>query len=349
MNRTLFFSAVLASALPAAASATLVSFLAAPIVGQASQPKSTAPTEAAIKKAKEINAAGSGFSLLIMHRGKVIAEDYPNGGLASRATELASGTKSFVGVLALAAQEDGLLKLDEPVSQTLTEWRNDNRKDMTIRQLLQLVGGLPSPPSPLRGGRVPSYAEAIQTETNAPLGARFQYGATPFMVFGEVMRRKLLPKNVGVLEYMRTRIFQPIGVQYGFWRLDRDGQPHMPSGAYMNASNWAKFGESIRLDGKGILKPGQTHELFKASSANPSYGLTWWLPAKNGTRGAGLLSFNYPSDLPQDIVQAAGAGGQVLMIIPSHELVIVRQAPVRGSMRFDQVGFLRALLDIPAK
>lgn len=48
-------------------------------------------------------------------------EDYPGRGSPIRAHELASGTKSFCGVMAVAAVQDGLLSLEEPLAQTLTE------------------------------------------------------------------------------------------------------------------------------------------------------------------------------------------------------------------------------------
>jgi CubicO group peptidase (beta-lactamase class C family) len=67
---------------------------------------------------------------------------------------LASGTKSFAGVLAAAAQEDKILKLDERVSETITEWKSDKEKSkITIRQLLTLTSGLDTG----QNGRPPNY------------------------------------------------------------------------------------------------------------------------------------------------------------------------------------------------
>lgn len=297
------------------------------------------PNPAQIKAAAEYSASKNGFSYLVMHRGKVIAEENPN-----QATELASGTKSFSGVLALCAQEDGLLRLDEKVSETLPEWQDDSRKTITIRQLLTLTSGIPGGQNALMGGKVPSYKEAILVKATRPPGQRFQYGPTPFMIFGEVLRRKLEPKKESVMNYMERRLFKPIGLHHGFWRKDKDGNPHLPSGAHLSAREWAKFGEMIRLDGKGVLKPGQTKALFQATQANPSYGLTWWLPAANGLRPDGFRRWNAPSDLPKDIYTAGGAGGQRLYVIPSRELVVVRQAPVRLQDDFEDGVFLAKLL-----
>src|SRR5205814_9185898 len=108
------------------------------------------------KSAAAYSAKHKGISCLVMIDGNVVFEDYPNGGKADRAFELASGTKSFWGVAAVAAVQDGLLKLDERAADTLTEWKDDAKKSkVMLRQILSLTAGLP-------GGRVgqpPPYAE----------------------------------------------------------------------------------------------------------------------------------------------------------------------------------------------
>lgn len=331
--------------------AHMTATLLAALTLSALPPTTQPPTADQIQAAARVSAEARGFAFLVMHEGKVIFEAYPNGGSASRATELASGTKSFAGVMALAAQEDGLLKLDESVSDTLSEWRDPDRKNITIRELLTLTSGVPGAHptvGPQRPGRpsaqrVPSYAEAILAKPSAAPGTRFQYGATPFMVFGEVMRRKLQPTGEGVLAYLERRVFAPIELKVGRWRRDRDGNLHLPSGAALTAREWAKFGEMIRLNGKGVLRESSVAELWKGTRARPSYGLTWWLPAE-GPVGAGLPR-SAGTDLPKDIRMAAGAGGQRLWVIPSRGLTIVRLAPVLGERTpFDDRTILTPLL-----
>jgi len=203
--------------------------------------------------AAEYSARYRGISLLVMVDGKTVFEDYPNGGSPTRAHELASGTKSFSGVMAIAAQQDGLLSLDEPASKTLTEWQGDPlREKITLRQLLNLTSGIPGG----NLGRIPTYQEAVQSPAEAPPGTRFSYGPVPFQIFGEVMRRKL---GGDPLAYLQRRIFQPIGLEYAFWRRGPDGNPHLPSGAFLTARNWARFGELVRQGGFGK-------------------GSGWWMP-----------------------------------------------------------------------
>ncbi|MBX9688441.1 MAG: serine hydrolase, partial [Candidatus Obscuribacterales bacterium] len=131
-----------------------------------------------LKLAAHYSAQNNGVSMLVMQNGKIIFEDYPNGSNSSKAFELASGTKSFSGVAAIAAKEDGLLELDEAVSKTISEWKKDERKSkITIRQLLSLISGIK--------GEVlhpTAYADAINTELSAAPGSVFQYGAAPFQI-----------------------------------------------------------------------------------------------------------------------------------------------------------------------
>lgn len=296
--------------------------------------------------AAEISRNAQGFAMVVMVDGQIVFEDYPNGGSTGRASELASGTKSFSGVLALCAVEDGLLTLDEKVSDTLTEWRADPaRRDITIRQLLTLTSGIPGGESALRGGRVPSYAEAVAVKAVSAPGEKFSYGPNPFQVFGETLRRKLAPKNESVMAYLERRILRPVAITPPRWRKDADGNPHLPSGAALTARDWAKFGEAIRLDAQGILPPGKLDACFHGTKANPGYGLTWWLPGKALT-GARAKRKTAGEPLLPEIRMAAGAGGQRLVIVPSRQLVAVRLAPVRGEDRngFNDIAWIRALL-----
>jgi CubicO group peptidase (beta-lactamase class C family) len=301
------------------------------------------PFEAAAK----LSRAADGIAMLVMVDGEIVFEEYPNGGSASRATELASGTKSFSGVLALCAAEDGLLTLDEKISATLTEWTNDPaRREITVRQLLSLTSGIPGGETALSGGRIPSYAEAVAIKAETAPGEKFSYGPQPFQVFGEVLRRKLLPRKESVMQYLERRILTPLSIAPARWRKDVDGHPHLPSGAAFTARDWAKFGEAIRLDAKGILAPGKIAACFRGTAANPAYGLTWWLPGEAPV-GAKAKRKMVGRGLPKEIWMAAGAGGQRLVIVPERKLVAVRLAPIRtGNLRgFNDTEWIRALLD----
>lgn len=295
-------------------------------------------TAESIVAAARYNAQQRGISMWVMYDGKLIYQDYPNGGAADRAHELASGTKTFNAAIACAAIDDGLLRWDERVSDTITSWRSDPRKrDITVEQLLRLTSGIKAVEGKI--GRVPAYVDAIRFESVAEPGTEFAYGPVPFQCFGELMRRKLTAAGVAddPLDYLNQRVFEPIGLKYDRWRRDANGQPHMPSGAYLTASQWAKFGELIRNRGRVgdrvILSEASIERCMSGGDINPTYGIATWLnqPISEAQRrkipqlrrGTDAMM---STELPSDLVFAAGAGKQRLYVIPSLKLTIVRQS-----------------------
>jgi CubicO group peptidase (beta-lactamase class C family) len=267
-----------------------------------------------------------GVSMLVMQDGKVVFEDYPNGGGPDRAWELASGTKSFTGLMAAAAAADGMLRLDEPCADTLQEWRADGRRAITVRQLLSLTSGLRSGGV----GRAPSYADAVAAPLAEPAGSRFAYGPGPFQVFGELMKRKLKAagKAPDPVAYLQTRVLDAAGSRPAGWRKGLDGNFLMPQGATFTALQWARFGQHV-LDGAPGVDATVLAALFQGSKANPGYGVSWWLlrPGLIGPNPrAGVNDATTGGFEHEDVAMAAGAGNQRLYLLRKRGLVVVRQA-----------------------
>lgn len=295
------------------------------------------PSAADFAEAAAYSAERRGVSLLVMQDGDILFENYPGAGSADAAWELASGTKSFTGIMAAAAQADGLLDIDESCAAVLSEWAGDSRKDITIRHLLSLTSGLAEGSGV---GRPPAYAAAVEAEVAYAPGEHFRYGPTPFQAFGELLRRRLAaagePSDPTV--WLKARVLDGIGVTYEDWKRGRDGNPFLPQGGHFTARNWAKFGQWV-LDGADGVDAKVYEALFQSSAANPGYGLSWWLvrPGLIGPGpGAGLDAETLgEAALAEDLVMAAGAGDQRLYLFRARRLVVVRQANqiVRGMVQ----------------
>jgi len=116
------------------------------------------------------------------------------------------------------------------------------------------------------------------------------------------------------------------------------GQPMLPQGASLTAREWAKFGLFLKnggkSNGKQIVKTKLLDELVKGSEANPAYGLTFWLNRKGKDPRGRPMSRNAVTEISdngiidglEDVYMAAGAGNQRLYIIPTLDMVVVRQA-----------------------
>ncbi|MCA0377480.1 MAG: beta-lactamase family protein [Gemmatimonadetes bacterium] len=253
-----------------------------------------APDSAALARATDYAARTGAQAVLVMHRGTIIHERYMAGGSASLRGPLASGSKSFVGLAAVAAAADGKLSLDAPVATYLPTWSSDPRKArITVRQLLSLESGLESGnPGTGCGGPRKGWSDAIAAGTYAEPGTAFRYGPYPFIVGGAVIEQVT---GTSFATFLEQRLLQPLGVQVEWAMRCADGKPQLAGGARMTARDWATLGEFLRLggvhQGKRLLPSALVSELSKPAKVNPAYGLSMWLAAAtvqtNPTMGIG--------------------------------------------------------------
>src|SRR5207248_5485869 len=185
-----------------------------------------------------------GFSMLVMQNGKTVFEHYANGGGADMRCKIFSGTKSFWGIAALCAARDGLIRLDDRVADTITEWKNDPRKSqITIRQLLNQTDGNEPDPHLHSDSIRDRDAIAIQLPVVAPPGAAFAYGPSHLQIFNELLRRKLNGKST--ISYISESVLSPLGLTSLDFKRDGRGNPLPASGFELTAREWAKFGELV--------------------------------------------------------------------------------------------------------
>ena len=228
-------------------------------------------------------------ALLVRRGGKTLVEQYDGGFSQTDPHALYSGTKSFWGVCALAAQRERLLSLDEPV------WRG-----ATVRELLTLTAGVPFGGL---GAAVPTYEKALAAEQRGAPGTTFTYGGIPLQIFGAVFSERLTPLRMTPHEYLHERVLEPAGVHVSSWRTLKDGTQPLPTGAFLCAREWSHYGVYV------AARAAEFAECFQGTNANPRYGLGWWLA---------------PAGMPRDLFYASGSGGQAMYVVPSENLVTVR-------------------------
>src|SRR6267142_3309050 len=167
------------------------------------------PTDCA--RAAKYSESKRGVAMLVLQNGQTIFEHYANGGSARGRWPIFSGTKSFWGVAALAAMRDGLFKLDDLVSDTITEWKSDPRKSqITIRQLLSQTDGLEAASRLQRPSIRDRNTKAIQLPSAAEPGSAFIYGPSHVQIFSELLRRKLRGRSV--ISYFEAHMSNRLGL-----------------------------------------------------------------------------------------------------------------------------------------
>jgi CubicO group peptidase (beta-lactamase class C family) len=312
------------------------------------------PADAA--QAAKYSESRRGISILVIQNGRPVFEHYANGGAEDQKWPIFSGTKSFWGVAALAASREGLFRLDDPVADTITEWKSDPRKStITIRQLLNFTDGLEGASRLHRESIRDRNAMAIRLPLVASPGTSFTYGPSHLQVFCELLRRKLNGRSP--FAYLKKRVLDPLGLGALEHKEDSRGNPLLASGFKLTAREWARFGELILAHGRDVVPRDVLQAAFQGSGVNPAYGLTFWLNSEAARPDARELDIEDMLDLrwdranwqracicrdaPPDMVVALGSGYQRLFVIPSMNALIVRQG---SNAKFSDAKFLRLVL-----
>lgn len=309
---------------------------------------------AAVRAAAAYSASHGGTSFFALERGQTLYEQYPNGGSAGTPRKIYSGTKAFWNLAALAAAEDGLLTLDEPVANTIPAWRSDPRKSrITIRQLLDFSCGLD--PGFFLHNDDPGDRDriAMALPAVAEPGTAFIYGPSALQVFHQVLKDKLHGESPE--RYLERRVLHRLGLRSQRYLKDRAGNPLLAAGWELTARQWARLGQLVLAGGTPVVSSGSLAQCWRGSSANRAFSLGWW---NNRAAPAGR-EFDFESmlvpkwsrqdwagaclcrDAPGDLVAGIGSGYQRLYVIPSLGLVVVRHG---AHGHFSDAQFLRLLL-----
>ena len=114
-------------------------------------------------------------------------------------------------------------------------------------------------------------------------------------------------------EYARTTLFGPLGIRDFHWKKTPTGHPDTEGGLYLSAPDLARIGllylRDGVWDGTRLLPAGWVRDATKPHAAGVArgwdYGYQWWLTKRNGV----------------DIWAGRGFGGQLLIVIPSKDIV----------------------------
>src|SRR5262245_4273548 len=309
-------------------------------------------------RAANYSESRRGSAVLVMQNGRTIFEHYANGGSANKRWPIFSGTKSFWGIAALAAAQEGLFRLDDPVADTITEWKNDPRKSqITIRQLLSQTDGIEGASRLQRLSVRDRNAIAIALPSVAGPGSVFIYGPSHLQIFSELLGRKLRGRSV--ISYFEAHVANRLGLRDLKYKKDARGNPLPATGFELTAREWARLGELVLGNGnyhrRQIVPSSLLREALIGSQVNPAYGLAFWLnrKASNGHEAAMERMLDLPwqnaqwpgvcicMDAPADMVVALGSHYQRLFIIPSLKAVIVRKG---SGGNFSDAQLLRLVL-----
>ena len=285
------------------------------------------------------------LSLIVVHKGKIIHERYAEGFDMTTKTRTWSTAKSIAVTLIGMLVDQGEMNLDDSLN---IEWlpkektsENDPRSEITLRHVLNMSSGLYTVDSrkmEYATGSGLSYwagASSVTGARNRGLirkpGSYWDYENYDTLLAILAMKNAL-GDHTKYMEFPRKALFDKIGMRNTFVSTDRFGDFIFSSQVYTNARDLARFGMLYQQNGiwngeKLISEKWINFVRTPAPATNERgnfYGGQWWLVPDDR------------NDIPKDAYSTAGNRGQYVVVVPSHDLVIVRRGLDYGKQGFNQ-------------
>jgi CubicO group peptidase (beta-lactamase class C family) len=259
-------------------------------------------------------------SLMIVRHGHVIAEGWWQPYAAARQHVLYSLSKSFTSTAVGFAVAEGKLSVDDVVLEYFPEEAPDeisaNLKAMRVRDLLTMTTGHQVEP-PTGPDAVSAESFLAQPVPHLP-GTHFKYNTAATFMLSAIVQK--VAGNT-VLEYLRPRLFEPLGIEPPVWDTNYQGISLGGYGLRVRTEDIARFGQLYLQRGawRGRqLLPAEWIDIATASQVsngsdpasdwNQGYGFQFWRCRHNAYRGDGAFG-QYCIVLPdQDAVVAITSG-----------------------------------------
>lgn len=293
------------------------------------------------------------LSLLVLHRGKIIHERYAPGVNRDTRTRTWSTAKSIAVTLIGMLVDDGRMELDTPLGfdwlPPVRDPKNDPRNTITLRHVLNMSSGL-YPVDSFRMEYVTGSGLAYWAGFSSVKGALrrglirepgtfYEYENYDTLLATYAMKRAL-DDDKTYHEFPRHTLLDRIGMRNTLIGTDRFGDFILSSQIYTNARDLARFGllylQNGVWDGKRLISEDWIRFVRTPAPATLErgnfYGGHWWLVSDKR------------NDVPKDAYSTDGNRGQYVVVVPSHDVVIVRRGLDYGRQGFDQWDLTREVL-----
>lgn len=262
--------------------------------------------------------------VVVVRHGKLVSEWYAEGRGSNSWGASWSVAKSLTSTLVGIAIDEGKIpSIDVAMHTYYPEWRGTERGSITLRHVLEMASGLEFSESYAPTSydtsdiiqMVVFQLDQLAYAASRPLthqpGTVFSYSSGDTMLLAGVIEKATgMPAD----EYARIKLFEPLGMEKVEWWRDAAGQTLGYCCFDTTSRGYARFGQLFLQDGEWNGEQLVPAEWVQASTTPSTsydgYGLQWWL--------------NTDPSLPDDMFSARGHDGQFIHVIPSLELVVVR-------------------------
>lgn len=290
---------------------------------QYASPEEAGFSAASLDRARGYADSVRSGAVMAIYRGRVLAA----WGDVARRLELHSVRKSVVSALYGDAVNRGQIDLEITLAGVGIEDReplSDRERSAKVRDLLAARSGVYLPAA---------YAGSEQDRerpargSHAP-GTAFVYNNWDFNVLGVIYERLT---STGLYDAFTRRIAEPLGMEDwrptdGFLVYEPSNSSHPAHTFRLSARDLARFGQLYLQrgdwNGRAVLPAewiARSTRPVSVLGGGRGYALLWWTYAR------GSLGERYPSLARYDLYAGSGTGGQLVLVVPDAELVIVHR------------------------
>ncbi len=274
-------------------------------------------------------------AVLVIYKDQIVAEKYAPGFTVETPQLGWSMTKSITNAMVGLLVKEGKLSIES--SNLFKVWEQDERKSITLNNLLQMNTGLDwneqygdqSDITLMLYRQNDKAGYAINRELMSKPGSVWEYSSGTTNIIQKLMKN-VIGNEEEYWKYPYVNLFDKIGMESAMIEVDNTGTFVGSSYGYATPRDWAKFGllylHDGVWDGEQILPEGWVDYSKKATDASEGeYAAHFWTNS----------SLKHP-DAPQDMFWCQGFHGQRVYIIPSKDMVIVRLGVSEdGTYEFD--------------
>jgi CubicO group peptidase (beta-lactamase class C family) len=270
-------------------------------------------------------------AFIVIHDDSVVYERYFNGDTRTSVQTSFSVAKSYLSALVGIAVEEGLLDLDDPITDHIPELLDRDRRfsRITVEHLISMASGLRYEETWLPwGDDAQTYYSADlrelalgDTEIVEPPGRTWLYNNYNPLLLGMILERVT---GMPVAAYLEQKVWQPLGSEFdASWSVDSEETrfEKMESGLNARAIDFARLGVLFlnrgTWEGQEIV-PSEWVEASTSAQAAPHYGYWWWVE-------------------PGGVFLARGNHGQNVFVDPSRNVVIARFGTTDGEVDWPAV------------
>jgi CubicO group peptidase (beta-lactamase class C family) len=282
-------------------------------------------------------------SVLVVYKDKIIAEKYDTGFDKNSKLLGWSMTKSITGTMFGILEKQRKFDIDDPAP--IPEWANDKRKLITTSDLLHMNSGLQWVEDYNTISDVTKMLFQAEDMSRVQLekpvafkpNSHWNYSSGTTNLLSGILRKQF-KTHQEYLDFWYSALIDKIGMNSMVIETDMAGNYVGSSYGWATTRDWSKFGllylHKGNWNGEQIFN--ENWEKYVATPTNRSegrYGAHFWLNAGG----------HFPN-VPRDMYYCSGFQGQMVAIIPSLDLVIVRMG-LKEDPEFDFNGFLSGIVD----